>query len=149
MFFLLGTACVLLSAAPHKPASTLKDKEKVVSSSAMKYPFLSLSKTDTSSKRPWKNKKCAVVITYDDAINEHLDNAIPVLDSLGLKATFYLTAYSPACAKRLTEWRAVAARGHELGNHTLFHPCMGNMPGRSFNMRALTTSSCAKRIFWS
>jgi peptidoglycan-N-acetylglucosamine deacetylase len=115
ILFLLCTACLLLSAVPDKLNYTL-----------------AASKTDTSSNRPWKNKKCAVVITYDDAINEHLDNAIPVLDSLGLKATFYLTAYSPACAKRLKEWRTVAASGHELGNHTLFHPCMGNMPGREW-----------------
>ncbi len=115
MFFLLCSAFIFLSAVPHKLNYTL-----------------STPKTDTSSKRPWKNKKCAVVITYDDAIKEHLDNAIPALDSLGLKATFYLTAYSPACAKRLTEWKGVAARGHELGNHTLFHPCMANMPGRGW-----------------
>ena len=39
----------------------------------------------TSSAQPdqnWKGKKCAVVITYVDAIDQHLDNAIPVLDSL-------------------------------------------------------------------
>jgi peptidoglycan/xylan/chitin deacetylase (PgdA/CDA1 family) len=119
MILLLGTACLLLSAAPNKSASPLsKNKESFVQSSTMKHSFSSLQKTDTSSKRPWKNKKCAVVIIYDDAINEHLDNAIPVLDSLGLKATFYLTAYSPACVKRLKEWRGVAASGHELGNHT-------------------------------
>ena len=53
----------------------------------------------------WKNKKCAVVITYDDAINQHLDNAIPILDSLGLKATFYITAFSKACQQRLPEWK--------------------------------------------
>ena len=33
------------------------------------------------SNQPWNGKKCAVVLTYDDAINEHLDNAIPVLKS--------------------------------------------------------------------
>lgn len=44
-------------------------------------------------KAVWNNKKCAVVLTYDDALNVHLDNAIPVLDSLGLKATFYLSGY--------------------------------------------------------
>ena len=48
----------------------------------------------SQNEKPWKGKKCAVVLTYDDAINQHLDNAIPVLDSLGLKATFYLTAFS-------------------------------------------------------
>ena len=51
--------------------------------------------------QPWQGKKCAVVLTYDDAINQHLDNAIPVLDSLGLKATFYLTAFSTSMQTRL------------------------------------------------
>ena len=73
--------------------------------------------------QPWQGKKCAVVLTYDDAILQQLDNAIPVLDSLGLKATFYLTAYF--VKDRLDDWKKVAMHGHELGNHTLFHPCQG------------------------
>jgi len=73
----------------------------------------------------WNGKKCAVVITYDDAIDEHLDNAAPLLDSLGLKASFYLTAFSNSVQKRLNEWKGLDKRGHELGNHTLFHPCVG------------------------
>jgi len=73
----------------------------------------------------WQGKKCAVVVTYDDAIDQHLDNAIPVLDSLGLKATFYLTAFSTSMQKRLNEWKKLADKGYELGNHTLFHPCLG------------------------
>ena len=73
----------------------------------------------------WQGKKCAVVLTYDDAINQHLDNAIPVLDSLGLKATFYITAFSTSMQTRMNDWRKLAANGHELGNHTLYHPCIG------------------------
>ena len=34
--------------------------------------------------------------TYDDALNVHLDNVIPALDSLNLKGTFYLSGYFPA-----------------------------------------------------
>ena len=74
---------------------------------------------------PWQGKKCAVVLTYDDAINQHLDHAIPVLDSLELKATFYLTGFSTSIQARLNEWKNLPVRGHELGNHTLFHPCVG------------------------
>lgn len=74
---------------------------------------------------PWKNKKAAVVLTYDDAIDQHLDNAVPLLDSLGLKATFYITGYSSSVRQRMNEWRQLAVRGHELGNHTLYHPCVG------------------------
>ncbi len=73
----------------------------------------------------WKGKKSAVVITYDDAIDEHLDNAIPVLDSLGLNATFYITGFSNSMQKRFFDWKAIAGKGHELGNHTLYHPCIG------------------------
>ncbi|HET9746789.1 MAG TPA: polysaccharide deacetylase family protein [Chitinophagaceae bacterium] len=79
----------------------------------------------SQSGGPWQGKKCAVVLTYDDAIDQHLDNAIPVLDSLGLKATFYVTGFSSSVQKRLTEWKQLATQGHELGNHTLYHPCIG------------------------
>jgi peptidoglycan/xylan/chitin deacetylase (PgdA/CDA1 family) len=77
------------------------------------------------NEKPWQGKKCAVVITYDDAINQHLDNAIPVLDSLGLKATFYVTAFSTSLQTRLNDWKKIAVKGHDLGNHTLYHPCLG------------------------
>ncbi len=79
----------------------------------------------SQSNQTWKGKKCAVVITYDDAINQHLDNAVPVLDSLGLKATFYVTAFSTSMQTRLNDWKKLAVNGHELGNHTLYHPCIG------------------------
>ncbi len=80
----------------------------------------------------WNQKKCAVVLTYDDALDVHLDNVIPVLDSLHLKGTFYLTAGARAFTQRLPEWKKVAANQHELANHTLFHPCDGSLPGRNF-----------------
>src|SRR6185369_12644726 len=105
--------------------------------SIMKNLFLLLSILSSvlfchSQNALWKEKKCAVVLTYDDAMTQHLDYAIPVLDSLGLKATFYLSAYYAGCRTRLNDWRKVAAKGHELGNHTLFHPCVGDKPGREF-----------------
>lgn len=81
--------------------------------------------SSSQANQPWYGKKCAVVITYDDAINQHLDNVIPVLDSLGLKATFYITAFSTSMQTRLNDWKKLALKGHELGNHTLYHPCIG------------------------
>ena len=84
------------------------------------------------NEQAWKGKKCAVVITYDDAINQHLDNAIPVLDSLGLKASFYLTAFSSSMQTRLSDWKKLAVTGAELGNHTLYHPCVGGIKGREW-----------------
>ncbi len=85
-----------------------------------------------NGKGVWKGKRSAVVLTYDDALHVHLDHALPSLDSFGLKATFYISGYSGAIHTRINEWRAVAQKGHELGNHTLFHPCNGSLPGRSW-----------------
>ena len=89
--------------------------------------FLLLIAADCFAQKtkPWNGKKAAVVLTYDDAINQHLDNAVPLLDSLGLKATFYVTAFSTSMQQRMNEWKQLAKHGHELGNHTLYHPCAG------------------------
>jgi peptidoglycan/xylan/chitin deacetylase (PgdA/CDA1 family) len=80
----------------------------------------------------WNHKGCAVVLTYDDGIDADLYRVAPALDSLGLKATFYVIGSSSSVAGRLAEWRLVAQHGHELGNHTLFHPCEGGLPGRDW-----------------
>ncbi len=87
--------------------------------------FFLLSGINAQTGLPWQGKKCAVVLTYDDAIDQQLDNAVPVLDSLDLKATFYITAFSSSIQSRMNEWKRLSDRGHELGNHTLFHPCLG------------------------
>ena len=77
-------------------------------------------------------KRASVSLGYDDAINSQLDNAIPALDKHHLKASFYLTLSSETLVTRLPEWRAAAANGHELGNHTLFHQCSRSAPGRDW-----------------
>ncbi len=73
-----------------------------------------------------------MVLTYDDALNVHLDQAIPELDARGLKGSFYLSAFFPGWKNRIDEWRKAAANGHELGNHTLYQPCDASLPGRDW-----------------
>src|ERR1700733_4528236 len=90
--------------------------------------FVSLAQNSNA----WNNKKCAVVLTYDDALNVHLDNAIPLLDSLGFKGTFYLSGYFPGFRDRIKDWEKASSKGQELANHTLFHPCIGNRSGREW-----------------
>jgi len=69
------------------------------------------------------HKKAVIVLTYDDGIQSQLDNAVPLLDSLHLKATFFLIG-DALDYNTIPEWRAVAKKGYELGNHTMYHPCM-------------------------
>jgi peptidoglycan/xylan/chitin deacetylase (PgdA/CDA1 family) len=77
-----------------------------------------------SSAFQWpKGERAAVSLAYDDALNSQLDNAIPALNRAGLRGSFYLTLSSEVVSQRMSEWRAAAAAGHELGNHTLFHQC--------------------------
>ena len=83
------------------------------------------------SKNVWNGKKCAVSLTYDDALNINLDKVIPALDSVKLKGTFYLIASAKPFTNRLKEWKVAASHGHEIANHSLFHPCASG-PGRSF-----------------
>lgn len=78
------------------------------------------------------NARVAVSLSYDDALASQLDHALPALAARGLTASFYLTLASPVVAQRLAEWRQAAAQGHELGNHTLFHPCSRAAPGRDW-----------------
>lgn len=73
--------------------------------------------------------KAAVALTYDDGIDVHLDHAVPDLEAAHLRGTFYVPGHSESLVKRMEEWRAIARRGHELGNHTLFHPCLSVIDG--------------------
>jgi peptidoglycan-N-acetylglucosamine deacetylase len=68
-----------------------------------------------------KHKKAVIVLTYDDAISSQLNIAVPQLDSAGFKATFFLTG--DINAQTIPQWRALAKKGFELANHTLYHPC--------------------------
>ena len=80
---------------------------------------------DRSAAFPWpQGATAAVVLTYDDGMDTHLDHTAPDLDAAGLKGTFFVPGLSESLAKRLPEWRALAARGHELANHAIFHPCL-------------------------
>jgi len=94
----------------------------------------------------WPNgARAAIVLTYDDAIPSQLDHAIPALDSAGLKGTFFLSNVRQADVGR---WKAAAASGHELANHTLNHPCLAGtfeMPPRQ-QLEQYTPESVLREI---
>ncbi len=74
---------------------------------------------------PWPGGAAAAVsLTYDDGVDVHLDHVVPDLEAAHLRGTFYVPASSASLRSRMAEWRAIARRGHELGNHTLVHPCL-------------------------
>ena len=75
------------------------------------------------------NAQVAVSLSYDDTLHSQLDSAIPTLDNYDIKGSFYLSLSTPVISERLPDWRAAAASGHELGNHSIFHPCSKSQQG--------------------
>lgn len=73
-------------------------------------------------------RSAAIVLTYDDSLRSQLDVAVPQLAEFGFRGTFFLNATFPP--EDVVRWRAAAAAGHELGNHSLVHPC----PAAAFPM---------------
>jgi peptidoglycan/xylan/chitin deacetylase (PgdA/CDA1 family) len=69
-------------------------------------------------------KHFALSLSFDDARVSQVDTVLPVLDKYAVKATFFLV---PSLAeKRLDGWKRAVAAGHEIGNHSLHHPCSLN-----------------------
>jgi len=64
----------------------------------------------------------AVSLTYDDGLPVHYTLVDPLLRHHGLLASFYPMIQSDLCMHP-DNWRRLAIAGHELGNHTVFHPC--------------------------
>ena len=73
--------------------------------------------------------RAAISLTYDDGLAEHLDAVPRALEARDLRGTFYIPGNAPLVHTRSGDFRALAAAGHELGNHSLFHPCRKDRPG--------------------
>jgi len=69
-------------------------------------------------------KRAALSISFDDARPSQLDNGLPILDAHGVRGTFYVSL--DRARQRAEAWRQAAGAGHEIGNHSLRHPCSGN-----------------------
>ncbi|MCU1489108.1 MAG: putative sporulation protein polysaccharide deacetylase family [Acidimicrobiaceae bacterium] len=75
-------------------------------------------------ERPFGDFQAAVSLSFDDGRPSQLDNGLALLDSAGVRATFYVLP--DAVAERAEQWRALRDSRHEIGNHSLTHPCSGN-----------------------
>jgi hypothetical protein len=77
-------------------------------------------------------QRAAVSLTYDDGLPVHHEHVAPLLEQHGVRGTFNIQI--EMCGRdpfgQVTNvmadpqaWRQVAAAGHELGNHSVFHAC--------------------------
>ena len=71
-----------------------------------------------------QGKEAAISLSFDDGRYSQVEGGTALLDSFHVKATFYIV---PAgVEERLAGWKKAVASGHEIGNHSLYHPCSGN-----------------------
>jgi peptidoglycan/xylan/chitin deacetylase (PgdA/CDA1 family) len=72
----------------------------------------------------WPDDRPGVSLKFDDGLDSHLEQAVPLLEEHGFRGTFYLcpAGSESEWLERSRPWQAVLARGHEIGNHTLSHP---------------------------
>jgi hypothetical protein len=82
---------------------------------------------DTSTPLAWPNGwQAAISLTFDDGQQTQLETAIPRLEDHGFRGTFYLNPRGEDWAERLAAWQPAQQAGHEMGNHTIVHPCSLN-----------------------
>ena len=77
----------------------------------------------TDKRFSWPaGQKVAVSLTYDDGYETHFKDVAISMAQRGLRATFYPIGHR-SVIEHPQQWARVSQLGHELGNHSLFHPC--------------------------
>jgi peptidoglycan/xylan/chitin deacetylase (PgdA/CDA1 family) len=64
-----------------------------------------------------------VSLTYDDAVPSQRAIAARQLGARHLPGTFFILGKSEDLARHRGEWQSLLGAGHELGSHTIHHPC--------------------------
>lgn len=119
----------MTSRSTHPAASVLALVAVLCSVSATLPAHAESADPDSSTEKAiWPNgARGAVSLTYDDSLPVHHRHVAPLLEMHGLRGTFYLSIHN---LDDFDAWKGVAGRGHELGNHSLFHPCRREPPER-------------------
>lgn len=71
-----------------------------------------------------EGKQVAISLTFDDARLSQVEGGTKLLNQYDVKATFYVVP--TAVERKLEEWKKAVEHGHEIGNHSVRHPCTGN-----------------------
>jgi peptidoglycan/xylan/chitin deacetylase (PgdA/CDA1 family) len=62
-----------------------------------------------------------IALSFDDTYIDNWYSYLPLLDSLEIKATFYVSAYHILTNQQKNKLRAIEAHGNEIGYHTTTH----------------------------
>jgi peptidoglycan/xylan/chitin deacetylase (PgdA/CDA1 family) len=96
------------------------------------FQFISLTDYVTALRLPYRSRAKQMAITFDDGWRDNHEFALPILQSLGLTATFYIVTgkmQSVDSAKRMSvrDLQALANAGMEIGGHSVTHPNLATL----------------------
>ena len=81
---------------------------------------------------PWNGHVGAVSFTFDDALENQVQNLKPILDEMpDVHVTFFLTNMGNGLQKNAAGFAALAKAGHEIGNHTDTHAHLSGISNNS------------------
>jgi peptidoglycan/xylan/chitin deacetylase (PgdA/CDA1 family) len=83
-----------------------------------------------------------IIITFDDALEDAIDNSVPILESFGFKAVYYVTTGYVGTKSdwmipevnlvfQVASWPKIMnlnSLGFELGSHSVTHPHLNEVP---------------------
>ena len=72
-----------------------------------------------------QGRQVAVSLSFDDARASQVTRGLDLLARHKAKVTFYVNPRS--MERQLEGWKRAVREGHEIGNHSLTHPCSGNL----------------------
>ena len=75
-----------------------------------------------------EGKRVAVSLSFDDGRASQVDVGLDVINPTGVKVTFFVNPGEEVFRSKLDGWKRAVASGHEIGSHTVNHPCTGNFP---------------------
>ena len=81
---------------------------------------------------PWNGHVGAVSFTFDDALENQVQNLTPILKELpDVHVTFFLTNMGNGLQKNAAGFATLAKAGHEIGNHTDTHAHLSGISNNS------------------
>ena len=83
--------------------------------------ILGLSPGCKKSDKPGRMNEPGIVLTFDDDRVDNWYMYLPLLDSLGVKATFYICKYNRFTSEQKRKLWAIKSSGHEIAFHSTNH----------------------------
>ncbi len=89
--------------------------------------------------------QAALSLSFDDARLSNVDVGLDLFREYGAKVTYYVNP--GPMEPRLAAWKQAVLDGHEIGNHSVLHPCSGNFPwSRAKALDSYSLSSMRKEL---